>query len=311
MHCAGTGWRRRPESTMQTLELLGKRIRTVEGMRSVVRTMKSLSQVSIHQYEVAASAIGEYHRTVSLGLQIVLRTRPPPADVEQTGVERVAVLLFGSDHGLCGRFNDEVVDFALRRLAESGIRPASCRWLVMGARAAARLEARDMVVTTSHGLPGSVGGLADAVGQILVELDRWREAGHLDRCLVFSNRREPMAAPAPREKRLWPPDQRYLRALSRRPWESRALPIHTMDAEALFSALIRQHLFVTIFQAGADSLAAEHAARLAAMQAAERNIAEQLQEMQAEFRRERQNAITAELLDIIAGYEATRPPDAA
>jgi F-type H+-transporting ATPase subunit gamma len=58
--------------------------------------------------------------------------------------------------------------------------------------------------------------------------------------------------------------------------------------------------------AGADSMAAQHAARLSAMQSAERNIAEKLQEMHTEHCRARQNAITTQLLDIIAGSAALR-----
>ena len=50
-------------------------------------------------------------------------------------------------------------------------------------------------------------------------------------------------------------------------------------------------------------VAAEHAARLASMHYAERNIAENLDEMNAEHRRIRQDAITFEIQDIVAGYE--------
>lgn len=291
---------------MQTLDVLGRRIRTTESLGSIVRTMKSLSQVSIHQYEIAASTIAEYHRTIALGLQMVIRTQPPSEPREPMTAKRVAVLLFGSDHGLCGRFNDQVVDFALQRLDAKGIAPESRLWLVVGARAEARLEARRQTASTCYFLPGSVSGLAETTGSILVKLDRWREEGAFDRAVVFHNCREDMGVPVPRERQVWPVDPDYLGSLARKPWESRCLPMYSMDSRALLSALIRQHLFVTIFRAGADSLSAEHAARLAAMQAAERNIVEKLQEMNADYRRERQNAITAELLDIVAGYEATR-----
>jgi F-type H+-transporting ATPase subunit gamma len=67
--------------------------------------------------------------------------------------------------------------------------------------------------------------------------------------------------------------------------------------------LIRERLFVTIFRAGAEFMASEHATRLASMQAAERNIQEHLEEMTGAFRRRRQQAITEELLDVVAGFE--------
>ena len=79
-----------------------------------------------------------------------------------------------------------------------------------------------------------------------------------------------------------------------------------MDREALFSALLRQHLFVTIYRALARSLASEHAMRLASMQSAETNIRDHLEEMNGTYRRMRQDSITLELLDATAGYEAMR-----
>jgi F-type H+-transporting ATPase subunit gamma len=77
-----------------------------------------------------------------------------------------------------------------------------------------------------------------------------------------------------------------------------------MNDADLFASLVRQHLFVAIFRAGVESIASEHATRLASMQAAERNIDEHLDEMNAEFRRKRQQTITEEMMDVVAGYEA-------
>jgi F-type H+-transporting ATPase subunit gamma len=79
-----------------------------------------------------------------------------------------------------------------------------------------------------------------------------------------------------------------------------------MAPEALFSRLIREHLLVSLFRAGAESLASEHAARLAAMKGAERNIEERLEDLSAAHRRQRQEAITTELMDIVTGVEAMR-----
>ena len=67
---------------------------------------------------------------------------------------------------------------------------------------------------------------------------------------------------------------------------------------------IRQVLFLTLYRALVESLAAENASRLAAMRAAEQNIDDRLEELGNEFNRRRQAAITMELLDIISGFEA-------
>jgi F-type H+-transporting ATPase subunit gamma len=75
-----------------------------------------------------------------------------------------------------------------------------------------------------------------------------------------------------------------------------------MQQTDLFSSLVRQYLFVWVFRACAFSLASENAGRLAAMQAAERNIGERLQELSSTFNQKRQENITDELLEVISGY---------
>jgi phosphoenolpyruvate synthase/pyruvate phosphate dikinase len=108
-----------------------------------------------------------------------------------------------------------------------------------------------------------------------------------------------------REKvHLLPVDEEWLKRLRAKSWPTRILPTYTMDWDSLFSALIREYLFISLFWAFAESLASENASRLASMQAAEKNIEEQLSELKRQFDPMRQMAITEELLDIVAGFEA-------
>jgi F-type H+-transporting ATPase subunit gamma len=73
---------------------------------------------------------------------------------------------------------------------------------------------------------------------------------------------------------------------------------------ATLRALIREYLFVSIFQACAESLESENASRLAAMQRADKNIDELLEDLNRTFHRLRQDGIDEELFDVISGFEA-------
>ena len=75
------------------------------------------------------------------------------------------------------------------------------------------------------------------------------------------------------------------------------------DTETL-RALIREYLFVSLFRACAESLASENASRLAAMQRADKNIDELLEDLNRTFHRLRQSGIDEELFDVISGFEA-------
>ena len=71
-------------------------------------------------------------------------------------------------------------------------------------------------------------------------------------------------------------------------------------------ALIREYLFISVFRACAESLAAENASRLAAMERADKNIDELLENLHGTFHRLRQSGIDEELFDVISGFEALR-----
>lgn len=290
---------------MRTLEELQKQIETTEDLRSIVRTMKALAAVSIHQFEHAAASMAEYERTVKLGLQALLRHPKAPRIQTYPGTGARGVVVFGSDHGLCGRFNDQIVALALDQLCDAD----KCHLVAVGLRAAARLEALGQPVDTRLTLPGSVNGIQETVQAILLTVDRWRTEHGVSRVTLCHNRRTEEAFATPRKRVLLPLDVERLRQLAREPWPSRALPMFTMAPERLLSALVRQLLFGSLFQACTESLVSEHASRLAAMQAAEGNIADRLDEMHAEFRRRRQQSITEELLDVVTGFETLRASD--
>jgi F-type H+-transporting ATPase subunit gamma len=291
---------------METLESLGRRIATTEDLRGIVRTMKSLSAVSIRQYEQAVRALRDYRRTIDQGLQVVLRAGPPRRAAVHTDVGDGATLalVFGSDHGLCGRFNQDIARFALSRLDEQGVAPRSRRFVVAGVRAAARLAAADVAVDRTLPLAGAVEGLDETARTLLLEIDAVRAEQSIARVLLFYNRRSPGATARPQAIQLSPMEPRRLAHLESRPWGSRRLPTFTMEPSALLAALVRQHLFISLFRAGAESAASEHATRLATMQAAERNIDDHLDEMNGAYRHRRQALITEELLDVVAGFEA-------
>lgn len=123
------------------------------------------------------------------------------------------------------------------------------------------------------------------------------------------NRREGRTTAQPRAHHLLTLPDSYLRKLSDADWPGRSLPLFRMDPGRLMSWLVQQRLFVVIYRALAEALASEHASRLAAMQAAERNIEERRDDLQQLYRQRRQETITRELLDVVSGFEAVSTAD--
>lgn len=287
---------------METLESLSNALDTTGDIQAIVRTMKALSSVSIRQYEHAEAAMADYARTVELGLMAVLRQRRvaglalPGSD---RGAGHEALIVIGSDRGLCGGYNDKITRFARSRVEDGPVELG-----VIGARVAARFEADGMPLAFALTLPGSVEGLSRLVQTMIVEIDHWTQAEGVGQVWLLHNRREGRITAKPQAHRLLPLPESYLQKLSEADWQGRSLPIFRMDPGRLMSWLVQQRLFVVIYRALAEALASEHASRMAAMQAAERNIEERRDDLRHLYRLQRQETITRELLDVMSGYEA-------
>lgn len=289
---------------MPTIEQLGHRLSSLHEMQSVVRTMKVLSAASIRQYEQAALALADYYRTVKFGLHVVLRDRVPPPQVCRRDESPLVAIVFGSDHGLCGRFNEDLVAHVTEHLGTTISAQRERMVLAVGARIAVRLEQAGQAAAATVLAPCSVARITASIQQVLLKLDEWRAEKNVGDVHVFYNQHIASAHYRPTAVTLLPVNFHHFQQHEEVSWPSRVLPTYTLDRERLFSTLLQQYFFVTLFRACAETQASEHGSRLAAMRVAEKNLQERVDDLETEFRQIRQGLITGELLDVVAGFEA-------
>ncbi|MFP4055684.1 MAG: F0F1 ATP synthase subunit gamma [Candidatus Brocadiia bacterium] len=291
---------------MQTLETLKRKIRSANELHSVVRTMKALAAVNIRQYEKAVESLEDYNRTTLLALQVVLRDRVERGSASTGGEERaqLGAVVFGSDQGMCGQLNEQIARHTLRSMDELGVGRDRRTILVVGERVGSRLRFDGEPVEDILPVPGSIGGVTPAVQDLLLRIQAWDAERNIRQVVLYYSEQLSGASYRPQSLRLLPVDAEWLARLEHRQWPTHVLPTFTMEWGALFSALIRQYLFVSLYRAFAESLASENASRLASMQGAERNIEDRLQQLTGQFHQQRQASITEELLDIVSGFEA-------
>lgn len=290
---------------MLTLEAMKQRIISAQDLLSVVRTMKILAAINIHHYEKAVVSLAEYNRTVLLGMQILLRQRPEAiTQVRPERGQHTGAIIFGSDQGMCGQLNDQIVSFALTQLQEVSPNPADRLLLAAGARVSVRLANAGQPVAEYLTVPSSIPGITTLVQEVMLKVDEWRAQHSVDQLFLFHHQPLRGATYRPRMVQLLPVDPMLFRHLRQRPWPTRMLPTFTMQWQPLLTALMRQYLFVSLYRAIAESLASENASRLSAMQTAEKKISERLTDLQLDYHQHRQSSITEELLDIVAGFEA-------
>lgn len=287
-----------------TTESLRLKIDGAGELQSVVRTMKALAASSITQYERAVRSLDDYYWAVQLSLVASLRKTPVNLTrhtVAPRTDETIGVIVFGSDQGLVGQFNETLAEFVETTLAaRSGKKIV---WAV-GERVHACLADGRVRPTGLLNVPNSVNAITTLIGQLLTEIEMQREQSGVDQVFLFHNRSKSRVAYEQFSQRLLPLDDLWRWELAELRWPGDNLPEVLGNSEDSLRAFVSEYLFVSLFRACAESLASENASRLAAMQRAEKNIDELLDELKRTFHRLRQTNIDEELFDVISSYES-------
>lgn len=279
---------------------LRARIASAVDLQAMARTMKTIAASNIGQYEAAARALDKYYDVIQDSLGLCLRAGPaaPAAVLPRATAGAAGAIVFGSDQGLVGQFNDAMCARVLGAGAAYAV-----LWPV-GERAIAVLAERTATPLRPFSLPASIDAVTALVGQLVIAIEAATREDGVTRVDVYHHRPDGASGYMPVCQPLLPLDDAWRRALLARTWPTRAIAQMLPAGDATLRACIREYLFVALFRACAASLASENAARLAAMQRAEKNIGESLAALTQTFHRQRQGAIDDELFDLVAGFEA-------
>lgn len=299
---------------MQTLEGLKKKIKTTNNLKGIVSSMKTLSAVSVGQYDKATKALIEYNNNIEMGLQAVLKNKILPKKLESKEYKKATVVMFGSDQGLVGKFNKAVIEYALEQLEKEGFKQKDITFVAAGRSMVTKLVGKGINVDTLFTMPNSVKAITSVVKSIVLRLNEIRIehsggdkefqfSNSGEKVYIFYNRKTAKSFAEPKIVRLLPIDKTFLKEIKDRDWPNKSLPMHFSKRRTLFTSFIRQLLFVKVYRALAESLASEHMTRMISMQNAEKNIDEHLDSMNMEYQQRRQAEITSELLDVVSGAE--------
>ena len=288
-----------------TASSLRRKISGAGDLQSVVRSMKTLAASSIGQYERAVRALADYYQTIELGLGACFRESDPGGPRvgrnEPVAAGALGAIVFGSDQGLVGQFNDVIADFAIKTL---GAMPDKTQVWAVGERVHARLADAGLPLMGLMAVPTSVKAISPLVDQLQIESESHRGNRPYAGLYVFHNCPKAGSLYEPTSQRLLPLDAQWQRRLANVPWPTGNMPEILGSGTGTLRLLIREYLFISIFRACAESLASENASRLAAMERADKNINDLLSTLNGTFHRVRQSGIDEELFDVVAGFEA-------
>ncbi len=275
------------------------RIMSVKSTQKITSAMKLVSAAKLHRAEVAAVGIHPYqcrlHGILSSLLSGVT-VYNSPFTVERE-IKRVAIVAVASDRGMCGAFNSNIIRTLKQAIDEYKLQGADVEILPVGKKMhEAVLKAGVSIDTSLLSQAGSPKYAAVAAAALAI-MERF-VAGALDRVdIVYSN---PLSGAKLelQQEQLLPfvvADRLQL------PSEHQCDYILEPGREALLAELFPKVIALHLFEALLDSAVAEHSARMLAMQVATDNATDLIAELTLEYNKGRQQAITGEILDIMAG----------
>lgn len=291
---------------MDTLENLRSKTEGAKDLKSVVSAMKAMAASNIVQYETAVSSLGDYYHTVALGIIAYFKAEKVEAISEKKQAKKksdatVCAIVFGSDQGLVARFNDAMADFVTASLkALPGKKEIWC----IGERVQLLLSDNGLTTAKLYPVPNDVNSITPLITEILARSQEHQDKEDIHEFYIFHNQPITGGGYAPIMQRFLPLDEKWKKSLEEIKWPTKLLPQIAGDAKQTLTALINGYLFTSLFKACIESLASENASRLDAMQRAEKNISDLLDDLNKKYHRLRQSSIDEELFDVVSGFEA-------
>ncbi len=274
----------------------------IEGMSAlldIVGAMRSLAGMRLQEAQQVLPGIRSYAEILAAGLAdtLVLLGQSAPAPGTQSGGGRsgagLALVLCTSENGFVGGFNEHLVE-AVEKADEPGR-----QLFVLGTRGAMLAEERGLKPDWVHPMATRSRAAAGSVEALTAVLYSGIAAGRIGRVEVVFARYAHGITAAVERRQVLPLDPESFRAAA--PHQP---PLHALPPQDLYEKLLEEYVFSQLTEALVESIASENAARLAAMESAKDNVGRKLEQLRGSERQVRQEEITTELLDVVAGAEA-------
>jgi F-type H+-transporting ATPase subunit gamma len=278
-----------------------RRRQAVDTVHDVVGAMRAIAAGRIQSAQHALESARRYHEVVveSLSLLLAGAEAEPSEDHDRP----TTLLVMTSQQPLCGAFNPNVLALAERRWTELR-REGRVRLVVVGQRGLRQLQARGLELDGGEPAATSLEGLHDLVKRLADRLVRQADDGELGTLRVIYSRYQSISEQVPTEVRILPPDLKPLRPLP----GARARGFdRTLTPAQLLAGLVGEYAFISLYRIAAESYTSEQASRLLAMDSSTRNTERMLETLKELERRERQQDITRDVLEIIGSRFASGP----
>lgn len=287
---------------MASLRDIRKRIRSVKNTRQITKAMKMVSAAKLRKAQDNVIAARPYANTLEAVMsQLISRTEPGQVThplLTRREVKKIEFVVVSSDRGLAGGFNSNITRRALKFLTET--KGAEVTITTIGRKANEFLRGKGYAVRKDW--PGLLGKLNYASAEtVATEVTNRFLSGEVDAVYFLFNEFVSAISQVPNLSQLLPFEPKA--SDGGKPGSEYA---YEPNPQAVLEKLVPQAVNVKIYRGLLESYAAEHAARMAAMENATKNAGEMIGTLTLFYNRTRQALITKELMEIVSGAEALK-----
>lgn len=296
---------------MATLKELKTRIGSVSSSEKITGAMKMISSAKVRKSEMELRRLLPFKEQIKTIMGHILRAGVSFSSplIEEREPVNVAIVVYGSDDGLCGAYNVNIFKYMVSRMAELRKQPSVKHVTVFPVgrkvtRAAEKLASalEWMTVENIGGVNSKMEG--EMVNDFTLRLQRSFLAGEFDLVEVDYMHFYSMGRQRPKSEQLFPVEASALENEISETSSARnadILYIFEPDPNSIFNQVLPMHVLSTMQEVTIENRASEQAARIMAMQAANDNARKLLESLNLEYNKLRQQSITTELLDILGG----------
>ncbi len=290
---------------MPTLLDFRRRIRSVKNTQQITRAMKFIAAARLRRAQETAVSLRPY----ASGIREVLRSAMSRIEnpeqfplLTQRPEEKILVLVTAGERGLCGAFNANVLRTAFDFLREKTGKAVEIIAISKKSRDAFRKRqwkiVGEYIDVTSRAELGKAAEIAAEVMKIY-------ESGAADSVYLVYNEFKNVMTQTLRVEKVLPLDRSELGEPKKDvpPTAAGELVdyIYEQPAEEIFNRLVPRYVEMQIFRMLAESSAAEHAARMTAMESATSNASDVIDALTLHMNKVRQAAITREIIEVVSG----------
>jgi F-type H+-transporting ATPase subunit gamma len=296
---------------MANLKEIKRKIASVKGTQKTTRAMKLVSSAKLKRAEEIATRSKVYAtKLTELLTEIAQKMSQNNADgidnvfmKENKNPKKVDIVFVTSDKGLCGGFNHQTIKEANKIMQEYQDAGVEVRLSGVGKKGIAFFKYNQVEMLNQIDDLSSKPDYARST-ELISSLVEDYVAGKTDKIILIHNGYVNMIMQKVYTQQLLPVDTSALEL-------TKSVSMSEMDVEpddddTLLNALVEKYVEYTMYYALLDSLAAEHSARMQAMDAATNNAGDMVKKLSVKYNKARQEAITTELIEIISGMESLK-----